>query len=102
MKLFKALNNKMNAFKELTQHIKTAILLPANPTALLRPAQSVKDTGHALHTQAAFKLSCQRLPQAKSWLGYSWGTTLSGTTAHKGYGWKVNYSLPVFCRMSEI
>lgn len=59
MKLFKALNNKTDASKKLGQHVQTAILLPANPTALPRPAQptqSAKDTGHATPNAGSIKI----------------------------------------------
>jgi len=60
MKLFKALKNKTNAFKKLTRHVQTAILLPANPTALPRPAQatqSAQDTGHPAPNAGSIKIS---------------------------------------------
>lgn len=59
IKLFKALKNKTDAFKKLAQHIQPATLLPANPTALSRPAQpteSAKDTGHAALNTGSIKI----------------------------------------------
>lgn len=59
VKLFKALNNKTDASKKLAQHVQTAILLPANPTALPRPAQptqSAKDAGHATPNTGSIKI----------------------------------------------
>ena len=76
------------------------ILQPSRDLRNLHSLRRTLDT--PLRTQAALKSCCQRLLQAKSCLGDSRGTTLSDTTAHKGFCWKVNYSPSVFCGMSEV
>lgn len=76
------------------------ILQPSRDLRNLHGLRRTLDT--PLWTQAALKSCCQRLLRAKSCLGDSRETTLSGTTAHKGFCWKVNYSPSVFCGMSEV